>query len=80
MGSLDRKFYFNLLERAAFLERNCLEVASCLPSSLQDLAILVSDAPTQSDIQRFRDELDWDTCVESIVYIQRLLREKAGWL
>jgi len=79
-GRLDREFISRLCERAAMLEKSRLDAVSKLPPNLRDLATLVSDAPTQSEIQKFGDDLDWDTCVDDITHIQRLLREKAGWL
>jgi hypothetical protein len=80
VGHLDPVFVSCLRDRAVTLETNRLGALYQLPPHLHDLGTLISDAPTQSEIQKFEGDLDWDTCVEGMTHIQRLLREKSGWL
>ena len=79
-GRLKQSFIRDLLTRAEKLERRRLEVLDGLPSALQAFSSLVSLAPITSDIRRFDGEITWDSCVEGVVYIQRVMREKDGWL
>jgi hypothetical protein len=79
-GRLNRSFYTSLLDRAAELEKKRQDMLKILPPDWLELATLVSDAPTSSHIRRYEGDIDWDTCVEQLTYIQRVLREKDGWI
>ena len=79
-GRLKKRFVESLLARGAKLEHRRLEVLKGIPPMLQALGSLVSHAPRPSDIQRFGEGTTWDSCVEGMVHIQRVMREKDGWL
>jgi hypothetical protein len=79
-GRLDHQFYDALVHRAAYLEKVRLDVIKSIPSDLCHLVNLVSDAPTPADIFQFKSDITWDVCVERVTHIQRLIREKDGWL
>jgi hypothetical protein len=79
-GHLQPDFYSSLLSRAEELETYRLRALPCVPVDLNYLSTLVSEAPTLVDIHTFAHDMLWDVCVERVTHIQRLLREKDGWL
>jgi hypothetical protein len=79
-GRLRQDFFGSLISRAEKLESRRLDMLNDTPSSLRALASLVSNAPIASDFQHFEGEITWDTCVEGVVHLQRVMREKDAWL
>jgi hypothetical protein len=79
-GCLEKNFLRDLLDRAEKLKNRRLDALNDLPPGLQALGSLVSSAPSALDIRQFEGEITWDSCVEGMVYIQRVMREKDGWL
>lgn len=79
-GHLQLLFVTSLIAQAEKLERRHLQMLDTLPSALHKIGSLVSCAPTTLDIRQFDGEITWDEGVEGVVEIQRVMREKEGWL